>query len=219
MSKQQDASRETPDSRTPSIDRRRLLRAAVAAAPVMATLPNGAALANASARQCLIQDKSHSDSFDIGVDPYTFDLSDSIDGYVRFTNAEKTWRVRIGPGQFVFPVTYPMGTYPLDHPVVDLRGDPIEYKADGTIFVPNSGNGDTVQSTRTVYLLGLYKPLPESSDFPTTVDTCDLNGATQPTPQGTINAGLQCFWPVSERQTGNGGNMGISGSCLASVDG
>ena len=40
----------------PSLDRRRLLKASAFAAPIIATLPSGAAMANASASACIIKD-------------------------------------------------------------------------------------------------------------------------------------------------------------------
>lgn len=204
-----DSNRTARDAETSprkGVTRRSLLRTAAATAPLIATLPNGAAMANASTYQCVVKNSNET--------PPNTQPNIDTDMFVRVK--AKTWDSFIpgeGPTKF--------------YNFSSLDG------SDTNITVDTKGNRynqspPTSPEPAEIYLLVLYQPVdgdpmnglyvenridPEISPFPSqcTVKT-GLNGWTAPAPGAP--AGAYCVYPIA--QFGDGGNMGATHSCLAS---
>ena len=138
--------------------RRRLLRAA-AAAPLMATLPSGAAYANVSAFQCVVSSKSSSD-------------------------AGSPLLSRSGRDQWVRQVATSRRFRTTMHGFAEIKDGWLIgstwYDAQGNIFVPNLGVGCSivtdycpVGSPATVYVLVIYQPVPNGIN-PTSVNVIGI---------------------------------------------
>jgi hypothetical protein len=91
--------------------RRRFLKAAASAAPLVATLPGGEALANSSAMQCVINEQQHNPG---PATPFVSSPRPEGDTYLRVPGIIQTWGSFVGypagPGQglvqvFHFPAT------------------------------------------------------------------------------------------------------------------
>lgn len=176
--------------------RRRLLKMAAAAAPLVATIPCGAARASGSAAQCLIDAIDNSEA---GlVDPVQSVPAPPGDTYVRvqgkriiFARNDETVFPPVIDEVVAFQVPgYPSGTY---------------FRADGTVFDPNENpsNPYTQQSSADVGLLKVFQP--DSRTDPTTVGDC--------VPGGNDSAST-CLYPVSQIDSNN---IGVQASCLLSV--
>lgn len=177
---------------TMSASRRRLLKAAARSAPLIATLPSGAALANASAFQCLtpLQEAATGGAPD-GALP-------SPDGYLRvlaelviFKNAV----LNIETGR-AYRIPFAGGTK-----LIDMNGNLFQIPR-------NSIEG----SSSAVYLLVLYR---SRNTDPVTVDQeCDLRTVTGWTPTSPKN----CVYPIAQVSTVQpGGNLGMVASCWCSL--
>jgi hypothetical protein len=99
--------------------RRRLLKAAASAAPLVATLPGGEALANSSAMQCVINEQQHSPG---PATPFVSDPRPEGDTYLRVPGIVQTWASSIGysnggPGQGLVQVFYFPDTTTGDAPI------------------------------------------------------------------------------------------------------
>ena len=186
-----------PDQETVVQSRRRLLKAAVATAPLIATLPNGAAWATASTAQCIIASRDASkDNPDIH-----FDARGSLDSFVRMVGRQTEFKEKNGPRRKVvysFPPNY--------SPYYDVSG---------VVFEPE-GWRVLNKSEQTVYLLRVFVPRDDNgtpSSDPTTVTDCTfLSGPSHSIPP-------QCIFPVGQRDfSSDFGNMGLTVSCLCSVN-
>lgn len=202
---------EVPEQDAVVQGRRRLLKAAAASAPLIATLPNGAAFATASTAQCVIEarDASKTDQ------DSTFDAKAALgDGYVRvkgiqteFTRVveSKTRQAGVTQDVDVIKVVYSFPSAPSTY-----------YNVDGTVFNPAEG-GWTKGASQEVYLLRVFVPTdgsgtPVGTD-PQSVDNCSfVSGVAQDIPP-------QCIYPVGQRDFyRDDGNMGLTTSCLCSVN-
>ncbi len=191
MSDQQSHGNPEPEAVMQS--RRRLLQAAAAAAPMIATLPNGAMAATASTAQCIVdsRDDSQATAADVVSDPRP-----TGDAFVRANGEAVNFNRRVG--QVSQNVT-----------VYTIAPDSKKYYySNGNPFVPT---GWTETSREPVLLMRVFVPTSDSGDViddPTSVDDC-LTTSTHPL----------CIFPVSKREPSNdAGNMGIAQSCLCSVN-
>ena len=126
----------TPDRESVAQGRRRLLKAAATTAPLIATLPNGAAWASASTAQCIATSKT--------ANPST--VASQADAFVRQAGFQYT----ITPGNIT---VYSIGA---------TEGSPY-YLANGT--VRDLQTGETISSPGTsVALLRYFKPNTDSTD-------------------------------------------------------
>lgn len=170
--------------------RRRLLRAAVAAVPVIATLRSGAAAAAASTAQCIIGSRTASQTATDMVawsDP-------PPDKFLRWNGEEVTLSRRVG----IIVTTVTKYTIA---PVTDVY-----YNENGTVF---NASGYTVTSRTPKLMLRVFVPTSDSGDpinNPTSVDNC---AAGTPPPS--------CIWPVTKRSSA-ADNTAIFHSCLCSVN-
>lgn len=127
----------------PSRERRLLLKAAATAAPIIATLPNGAALANASAADCVVKDKALSDAG--GAPPVNSPpppADGPSDAFVRYS----AWQRICGVDVYYY-VYAPSGAQ--------------WYKADGTVAIPTCGSPtppDSRAGDKKVYVLTYWIP-------------------------------------------------------------
>ncbi len=197
---------------TRSPDRRRLLKAAASIAPLAATLPNGAALAATSIHRCISHDKALSD-IPTGGSSHVPDESPTLDGFVRQQAYRVVWSRNAGM-DVVVTYTFTAGAPPLAATY---------YLATGATFDPAAFNPVyTHQSTTQTYVLAVFEPV-DISDPGGGISRCnDTNtnlfpdsSPIEPPVPGAPNQG--CIYPVMTRQTGLGGNMGITNSCLASA--
>lgn len=107
----------------PHPERRALLRAAAATAPLIATLPSGAALANASAAACVVNDQSASQSGDFAEFALVSDRRGPPDTAVRYLG----WHRRTqcgGEERDFFFVETPSGASWYDRSGNSVTGNP-----------------------------------------------------------------------------------------------
>jgi hypothetical protein len=192
------------DAGLPSVSpaRRSLLKLAASAAPLVATLPCGAAWANNSAYQCVSASKTRSDTAGAVLSIAT----SNTDGFSRVIGLKYSYRKVTArpplPPIVTTAVAYGSSAF-----------GTTQYMDDGTIFNPTGWSlNPTISPTpSTVYLMVLFTPVYSPSDptVPVTVSS--------PCTPGTFDSIPSCVYPASRRQTGVGGNMGIYTSCLLSV--
>jgi len=190
----QSASPDSPEQRKrnePSPERRRLLKAAAAATPLIATLPCGAARATSSTYQCAIVDRSMTQSGYVAgaVDgeqegPYP---NTKWDGYVRVQG----WEYVYSDGGTEITL------YTIDPAVVEEghEDDATFYQANGDTF--DDFTGLTRVSADPVGLLKLYVASGDIDD----VHSCSVE---------------PCIYPAQQLGSGTG-NFGLTGTCLTSV--
>ena len=184
-----------PDQETVVQSRRRLLKAAAATAPLIATLPNGAAWATASTAQCIINSQT------AGAANVVTDPPPAGDTLVRQLGRE----VIVGPKTTndssrltVYTIDPDDGTY---------------YKSDGTLFIDNSWEE---KSSTDVQLLRVFTATPISD--PTSVKNC-LGGTSPTTGSNTVTYAVPnpgCIYPASLRSPSD--NQPLAMSCLCSVN-
>lgn len=182
------------DRSSPSASRRRLLKAAARSAPLIATLPSGAALANASAFQCLekLQDLA-GDGLPAGAVP------PSTDRYVRVQAKLEVYEdAALNRRWSVYRIPF--------------SGSDVLVDESGNLFiVPDDAD---LTGTTDVELLVLYRAR-DNSPNPVTADrNCDLNAVTGWSPTSPEN----CVFPIAKVNTVQPGNLGMSTSCLCSIN-
>jgi hypothetical protein len=191
---------------TQSPERRRLLRAAASVAPLVATLPSGAALASASISGCISQsvDQSHltppqmPDALDLAISP-------SGDGWLRAAAILR--RMRRGGFR---KDGYTFSGDPLTGPFYDgLNG--IQLDATWTV--------DTTVAAKNVAVLVMRTPLPDGTN-PTTIDLT-APGCTR-APNTVYPASFNgCVYPVGRLDrsvSAINGNTALTNSCWASFN-
>jgi len=180
--------------------RRRFLKLAATAAPLVATLPSGAARAMGSSAQCVLDAIEASDD---GVVPAVSTwLPPTSDTYVRLQGQQVSFS---RDDQSTFPPS--IETRTAFH-IEALDGtDERFWLADGSEFFPTpSGEPAWNEDGRAnVGLLKVFQP--DSRTDPTTVGQCS---------PGPNDGPPTCLYPVSRIVPG--GNIGIQASCLCSVN-
>jgi len=216
----QPASPGSPEQRMrdePTPERRRLLKAAAAAAPLIATLPSGAARAMSSTSQCIIQDRAKCQ------------IDQTVDGAVALLDYDGYAR------ELGFAYVFSNGTNDVTVYQVPALGSQYYFGSSGTlangteytigeVFSPSGGDAtggyDWSQTSgpQQVLLLRLYRAESDTGDAldnPTGVTTCS---------PGTTDTGSTCLFPVSqigspdELNQNPGNNTGLTTSCLTSFD-
>ncbi len=157
--------------------RRRFLKTAAATSPIIATLPNGAAFANYSASQCVMDSQRDSVS--------AAGAATASDGFYRVPGQKHTFTNSDVPPATA--VAYSSNALPTGY-----------WDETGTSFDPTTGGWSTPPTSEPVLLLVLFQP--DSSGTgnpaqPNSVKTC-IAGA---------NAGGRCIFPVTQRTDGNMG--------------
>lgn len=201
--------------------RRRLLRAAAAAAPLVATLPSGAAYALGSTSQCidLSRDASQGGAFNPA-------LSGTSDGFARVPGFSYQFvkpGVRPATGVPVISMSSNIAPYyfaSTGSVVVGVPATTYSYTV-GAEFKPDefAGGGWTRNTGPTsVQLVKLYRAASDTGDAyknPTCAVDC--------LPTTTTDPSSQCIFPLSQIGAPDapgqnpGNNMGLTTSCLTSV--
>lgn len=169
--------------------RRRFLKTAAATSPIIATLPNGAAFANYSASQCVMDSR---DSDPAGA------ATSTADGFYRVAGQKHTFTTGDVPPTAT-KVAYSSAALP--------QTPTIYWDETGTSFDPTTGGWSTPPTSEAVLLLVLFQP-----DSSGTGNPGQPNSVTDCIP-GTV--GAPCIFPVTQRTSGN---MGIAATCLLSVN-
>lgn len=212
-----DPVRDSDDDDQVQEGRRRLLRSAAAAAPLIATLPSGAAFAFASASQCINQGRVESQS-----PGFPSWLTGPSDGFARVAGFQYTFRqgaFRPPRNVTVFSIgATPNSTYYFGESGA-VAGNTYTI---GAVFDPTTfagGNWNVTDAGATpVQLLKLYRAESDTGDpynNPTCANDC-TPAATDPT--------SECVFPLSQigppdppgQNPGN--NTGLATSCLMSVN-
>jgi len=192
--------------------RRHLLKAAAYTAPLIATLPSGAARAQASAANCVIelQDNAVDDA------PAEVVAGDVDDGYIRVDGTVQLCGLPGGR-------------------ITDVYRFEIPGRSPSAVATDSDGNWvDTGTLTpfgdeQPVRLLVLYYPVPADGSLPVGASvTCDLKGNppldlnTWPTPTPQPPADPTdtnyCIAPLAEVSQGQPGNIGMTQSCWCSLN-
>jgi hypothetical protein len=180
------------DRQAKMASRRRLLKAAAAGAPLIATLPNGAAWATASTAQCIVSSRTASPQ-NVASDP-----PPAGDTFVRQMGRE----VQVGPTGSSDPATF-VTVYTIS------PDNTTYYNADGSVYssggLPSGFQEKTATSKQLLRVFDATSDTGDPAGNPTGIANC---GAT-PTPP-------RCIFPVD--QVGSSGdNQPIYTSCLCSV--
>jgi len=194
-----------------SLARRQLLRAAASVAPLIATLPSGAALAQASASNCVIEEQQAAES---GLDQPEA-ITASKDKYVRVKGTRRKYtfaRTSIhfdnindsetAEAKEVYEFVVP-GTR--RNVSVDEQGNWVDLSG----ATPSGGPVDQ-------FFLVIYKPIGFEGKV---TELCDLEnqvhfwpeGAPQPSPPD------YCIAPLAKVSTNQPDNIALDGSCVASL--
>jgi hypothetical protein len=179
--------------------RRRLLRAAAAGVPLIATLPNGAAWATASTSECIIQSVQQSKT--------ALQVAPSPDGFVRLAGWEVVFE-KLGPPPKEQVTVYSMTTSS------NGKVDGPYYYPSGAIFEPDSNNAHHNKykrlSSKKCYLMRMFQPTPNGTE-PISLENCSSSSSIKP----------QCIYPVAKVGAsipGGGETVGALGSCFCSLN-
>jgi hypothetical protein len=193
--------------------RRHLLKAAASAAPLIATLPNGAALANGSAFQCLEKDKTESDKGpgSLGGPNNLEPGGNWITVQVPYWEGTKT----VGGESTlisVFKLELSGGTeWWEDAAPNDDSIAPVQLPGN---FDPNNAAGYSLTQRADANVLVFFDP--EPNELPYTA-LFDCTGTTQLPQELTDDEKRFCAYPRRLRDTNIGGLMGNNGSCMMSL--
>lgn len=184
-----------------AVARRRFLKLAATAAPLVATLPSGAARAMGSSSQCILDAIGASDNGNVA--PVSSWLPPTSDTYIRQEGQQVSFSRE---DQTTFPPTIETRTA-FHIAALDSGSVQRYWLADGSEFFPTPAVGKpwTEDGRSNVGLLKVFQP--DSWTDPTTVGQCD---------PGTNDTPPTCLYPVSRIVPG--GNIGIQASCLCSVN-
>lgn len=176
-----------------SVLRRRLLRAAASSAPLIATLPSGAALAQASAFQCLEQLKEIAAGGGPAGETRVAPEGPGGDKFLRVMARATPYR--LSGGQVV------------THYVFTFRGTPFSIDQDGNPWVDQGG---LVGAEYDAYLLVIYHAEPDGQT-PAATAACTTTPSSAP-------PYANCVFPVAEVETAQPGNLGLRRSCWCSIN-
>ena len=179
-----------------AVERRRFLKSAAVVAPLVATLPNGAAQAAGSTAQCILDNIQDSQAG--AIEPVVSSPPPASDGYSRMTATRVSFRRSLGgfPPQIETVNVYELTAYPGQL-----------FDTNGGVFDPSSFTpafAEVPGSRTAVSVLALYQP--DDPTEPTTVAAC-IPGTNDPAPT--------CLYPVTQFAPND--NIGITTSCLVSV--
>jgi hypothetical protein len=219
-----------------SARRRRLLKAAASAAPVIATLPSGEALANASALQCVINEQNGTQ---LPATERVADTDPPQDNYVRVPGQIQDWLIPSDPNNPTGPKTT-ASVYFIDAANNASGQDLYVYGDNGAGFpvqgswfditAPGVSGPSAFPPPANVEFLYLYKadnaPITDQSDV--AVDggglpsDCEIDSTIPAWPGGSTSpvgptAPQHCFYPMAVQAPQNTpGNVPLTYSCLAS---
>jgi hypothetical protein len=188
--------------------RRRLLKAAVGTAPLIATLPSGMARAQASVRNCVVQAQDEAaDGQPSGFIVDTNPGGGPADGYLRIEGTAETWALPDSTNKILYNFT--------------VDGNQISVNAAGDWEEP--GDDWSSIGSSPVELLVLYRPSPEPpapvTDIAAGVEQCELDDVDWSQTDLNPQPPQYCIWPIAKVQPipQPGGNFGLAESCYCSV--
>jgi hypothetical protein len=184
-----------------STDRRRLLRAAVSAAPIIATLPSGAALAQASTSHCILDSITQSATATDAVAVPNCSTG-AGDGWLRLCASRA--RFKQGASTFVFALNFGTAGW---------------YNETTGVLLDGTWTQQPTPAITYRQVLVLQKPYPNGTNPERLYKPADgpiCNGSTDP---GIVTTPDYdgCFFPLAKRQPANiNGNTAIMASCWTS---
>lgn len=215
--------------------RRNLLKAAASAVPLVATLPSGEALAQASALQCVINEQNGTKEQPEGEETKEDPLSDS---YARIAGTVESWFINNpnNPSARVLATVYHIVT---DSDEIHVYGDNqpgLNLPVRGTWFDSSVAVIPSPLGTSDAVFLYAYEadrsPIEEKEDVHVDTSTglptsCIIDPAIPPwpgptgtpsTPAGpSSTGGTHCFYPLAvQAPSETPGNVPLTYSCLAS---
>ncbi len=188
------------------------MKHAAQAAPLIATLPSGAALAQASVSQCLVTSKDESDAgVPTNVNPNPTSGAGWEEGWV-VRNATLTTYIRLEPQPPVRVKVYTItasdqSTTYWEYVVSGTNADDESLPATELAQAPTDPPY-TLLGSEAVQVLQFYKPI---GNPPTGVLNCADTG-TPPTDPAD-----RCVYPIVVREIGPGGDTALAQTCLCSV--
>jgi len=187
-----------------SLARRQLLRTAASVAPLIATLPSGAALAQASASNCVLLEQEAAEK---GEEPPA--IAASTDSYIRVPGSRTLYEFPYdnindeekGTQKEVYEFTVP-GTQ--RNVSVDAQGNWIDLST-----AIKRGRGEPQ------YFLVLYKPIGFQGKV---TELCDLENQVHFWPEGAPQASSPdyCIAPLAKVSRSQPDNIPLNQSCMAS---
>jgi hypothetical protein len=182
-----------------SVSRRHLLKAAASTAPLIATLPSGAALAQASAINCVIEEQGQAvDGLPTAIDP-------AGDSYIVVT------------GESWYYVGLPGGVSDRRVYFFDTLGDPpvrVQVDSDGN-WVDVTGATASERQDNTFLVIFSTDADPATS----IAESCTISGVDwSANPDSVMPTSPEfCIGPIAKVQVAQPGNIGLSLSCYNSV--
>ena len=176
-----------------------MLKASAMAVPIIATLPSGAALANASSSQCVIKDLDQT-----GGNTNLEGFKSEIDQFVRVPATIRTV-IKGGRNNVIGRV------YQVKDKLYDTSGKPVYLDAQGKLFVDEDHTtaflkrGATLgDSEGTAFAVQVYVPWSDATG------EVDVHAPT------TVAKVMPGYWP--ENKLTDDPNMALTASCLCSVN-
>jgi hypothetical protein len=213
-----------------SSKRRAFLKVAASAAPVIATLPSGEALALTSTLQCAINEQDGSSARPAGA---VADTDPPQDAYARIQGELQTWTIPNPDGNN--PANVSIQVFHIPTLDVYVYGDNPSYPSltPGNWFDRNDPNVSGPSRTAAREFLYLYQadtaPLANIGDLhvnPSGLEpsSCEIQSTITPWPNDGGPAGpnspQHCFYPIAvQANQDQPGNIPLTGSCLASFQG
>jgi hypothetical protein len=187
----------------PSRERRRALKAAAAAAPLIATLPSGAALAMASTRQCMISSRNQSQNTyaDLGSD---FTVKGGTDKFLRVPTNGYTYTKRnssdVSEKWFQWGEFWYRQEDEGRNAWSKVGADPDKYERAGVenVMYPP---GQWTREESVFWLIVLVEP-----------ENSDTGDPAHPSDFGAVS-----LWPLAEPGSSDDGLIGIAHSCACSI--
>lgn len=207
--------------------RRALLKAAASAAPVIATLPSGAALANASALQCVINQQQGQGGAPAGVLERPLPIDDK---FVRVPGSIRGYEIPDpgGSGSTLLVRVYRIPALPPGSGSdVYVFGDNSDLMSNpptpGTWFDTGSGSWAGIDNPAEFLVVYSADPVPigDKSDVAIDADLwpsqCEIAEGIPTWPGGGPTSPQHCFYPVAVQAPPNTvGNIALAHSCLVS---
>jgi hypothetical protein len=193
-----------------SVSRRHLLKAAATTAPLIATLPSGAALANASTQACLAKEVERTTTGDV---PPDVDFPNS-DTYVHVLGVEAIYSDGSGSS---FTIYY----FNLDGPfrpgsVGDLALADVSVDSDGNWVDPPDPTQYSITQIERRFLR-IYQP---NADLTDVQEQCTLRAATASWPASAPDpqSPEYCIAPIATPGEGSPINIANPTSCYCSIN-
>jgi hypothetical protein len=212
-----------------SARRRQLLKAAASAAPLIATLPSGEALANASALQCVINQQEGRGGAPAGVLEAPIPSDDT---FARVPGRILGYKIQLPDGSTQLVRVYQIPELPPGTGTITVYGNNSDLWSDapvpGTWFDISAANFAGIDNPAEFLMVYRDDPAPigDKTDVAVTSallpSDCDIvtgipNWPGSPTSPTGPTSPQHCVYPLAVQASPNAaGNIALAGSCLAS---